>query len=372
MRYGAELLCELLLAAVAFAACTSAPSASSATTRGAGLPTGQDTQAAAVRGAPDAAAMSGSTERLTPLPQKVTISYSSVAATWLPVWLARDQGLFARNGLDVDVTFIASGTTSLQSLLAGDLQFTLNSAAEPAAAYLGGAPTRIMLAWNRVLAALFMVDPAITAPEQLRGKAIGITRFGAQPHIGARLALKKWGLDPATDVQYLQLGGVPEILGAMRTGAVVGGALSLPTNVVAQRLGFRVLGDVSRMDIPYQASTMTSLQPYLEANPDVARRMTRTLLEGIKLSLEDETAARAAVATYTRLDDAEMLDATMETYRNTVQRIPYPSVEGLQTILDELAESDPRAHAVQPERLVNTTALDELSREGFVEQLYRQ
>jgi hypothetical protein len=129
---------------------------------------------------------------------------------------------------------------------------------------------------------------------------------------------------------------------------------------------------VSRMDIPYQASTMTSLQPYLEANPEVARRMARALMQGIKVSLDDETTARAAVAKYTQVDDAEMLDTTMEFYRRTVEKIPYPSLEALQTILDDLAESEPRARSVQPRELINTTALEQLEREGFMKQLWGQ
>jgi NitT/TauT family transport system substrate-binding protein len=370
MHCGARLLGGLLLTAVAVISCAPVPADGNAADGGAAARPGPGNLDAAPAAAQETRGGGGSEPSPAPLPQKIAVSYSSVAATWLPVWLAHDQGLFAKNGLDVDVNYIGSGTTSLQSLIAGDLQFTLNSGAEPASAYLGGAPVRIVLAWSRVLSAWFITDPAITAPEQLRGKAIGITRFGGQPHIGARLALNKWGLDPTNDVQYLQLGGVPEILGGMQNGTVSGGALSPPTNVVAQRLGFRVLGDLSRMDIPYQASTMTSLQPYLDANPAVVRRMAHALLEGIKLSLDDEAVARAAVASYTRLDDAEMLDATMETYRGTTQRIPYPSLEGLQTILDELAEGDPRARTVQPQQIVDTTALDELQRDGFIKQLY--
>src|SRR5712691_10969416 len=152
MRDSSGFLCALLLGALVVVACAPGPANGNASGRGAPAPAGLAAAEPASGGADTAGAA------LAPLPQKISVSYSSVAATWLPVWLARDQGLFARNGLDVDVTYIASGTTSLQSLIAGDLQFTLNSGVEPTAAYLGGAPTRIVLAWNRVLSALFMVD----------------------------------------------------------------------------------------------------------------------------------------------------------------------------------------------------------------------
>ena len=316
----------------------------------------------------EAAGMGASPEP-PPLP-KVTVSYSSVSGTFLPVWLAVDEGLFAKHGLDVDITYIASGTTSMQSLVAGDLQFIVSSGAEPAAAYLAGAPTRIVLGWFHALSALFMVDPSITSPEQLRGKPIGITRFGGQPHVAARLALKKWGLDPESDVQYLQLGGTPEILAAMQSGTVVGGAFAPPTNVRAQRLGFRVLGDLGQMGIPYQAGVLAGMQPYLEANPEATRGVVQGMLDAIKVSLTDDAATYAALAKYTRTDDADLLNTTIDYYRGIVRRDPYPTLDGLQTVLDDLAESEPRARTVRPEQLVNTTALEQLDRAGYLKQLY--
>ena len=150
-------------------------------------------------------------------------------------------------GLDVEVMYVASGTSTMQSLVSGDMQFVQTGGTEVPSAALGGAPVKMLVGWINVVPSLFMVDPAITTLEQLRGKAVGITKFGAQSHSGARLALRKWGLNPDTDVQYLQLGGVPEILGGMQAGVVVGGAFSPPTNALARRLGYRVLGDLSQM-----------------------------------------------------------------------------------------------------------------------------
>ncbi len=305
-----------------------------------------------------------------PLPQKVTISYSSVSGTFLPVFLAVDEGLFAKYGLDVDLTYIASGTTSMQSLLAGDVQFVVTSGGEPAAAYLGGAPTRIVLSWMRTLPSVFMVQPSITSPEQLRGQTIGITRFGGQPHTAARLALKGWGLDPDTDVQYLQLGGVPEILAATLSGQVVGGSYSPPTNVKARQQGLRALGDLGQTGLPYPGSVLVGLEPYLEANPAAVRRVDQAMLEGIKVSAEDDEATYATLAKYTRTDDPELLSATVDFYRSILDKAPYQRPEGVRVVLDDLAASDPRAATVRPEELIDTTALEQLDREGFLKQLY--
>jgi NitT/TauT family transport system substrate-binding protein len=303
-------------------------------------------------------------------PEKVTIAYSSVSGDFLPLWVTFEAGLFAKHGLDAEVTYIASGTTAMQSLLANEVQFVMSSAPESAAALVAGAPVRIVIAWNQGIAALFMVDASITRPEELRGKPVGISRFGGQPHVAARLALKKWGLDPDNDVQYVQLGGVAEILAAMQQGAVVGGVFSPPTNVRAQRLGFRVLGDLAQMGVPYQAGVLSSLQPYLEANPEATRRFVQGMLDAIKVSLTDDATTSAVLAKYTRTDDADLLNTTIDFYRQYVTRAPYPTLAGLQTVLDDLAESEPRARTLRPEQVVNTTALEQLDREGYLKQLY--
>jgi NitT/TauT family transport system substrate-binding protein len=298
------------------------------------------------------------------------LAYASTGASWAPAYVAAETGLFAKQGLDVELTYIASGTTVVQSLLSGDLKFALNSGSSVVAAHVGGAPVQILLGWVNVIPVLFMVDPSISSPEQLRGKPIGITRFGSQPHFAARAALQKWGMDPDNDVQYLQLGGVPEILGGMQSGAVVGGAFSPPTNVLARRLGYRVLGDLAQMGIEYQASCLTAMQGYVDANPDVVRRFARALIEGIQVSLTDDAAMREAVAKYTRTDDLESLDEAIAYYRTVVQRIPYPTLGGIQTILDDLAQTDPAARTVPPQQMVNTAALEQLDREGVFRQVY--
>ncbi|HLH24313.1 MAG TPA: ABC transporter substrate-binding protein [Chloroflexota bacterium] len=364
MRYRRRWLPALSLLALTLAAC------------GPGRATLQPATSDSPAAAPADAASQPTTAADAPatpvasLPQKVTVSYSSISGSFLPLFVAMENGLFAKQGLDVDVTYIASGTTSMQSLIAGDVQFIVTSGAEPTAAYLGGAPVRIILGWLRTLPALFMVNPSITSPEQLRGQTIGITRFGGQPHVAARLALKAWGLDPDTDVQYLQLGGVAEIMAATQSGAVAGGAYSPPTNVKARKLGLRTLGDLGQMGIPYQGSVLAGLQPYLDANPEVVRRFERAMLEGIQVSLTDDAATQAALAKFTRTDDPELLDETISYYRSVVQRKPYPSAAGLQTVLDDLAESDPRARTIQPLDIVDTTVLEQLDREGYLKQLF--
>jgi NitT/TauT family transport system substrate-binding protein len=363
MSYGVwtALLLGVLLTAACACGASGGTTGATGATGAAPAPAAPPGTASTARGAPPARE---------PLAQTITVAYPSIAGSFLPLWLAADAGLFAKHGLDVELTYIASGTTAMQSLLAGEVQFVLTSAAEPVAAYLAGAPVQIVIGWNPVPSAVFVVDPQITSPEQLRGQTIGITRFGAQPHVAARLALKHWGLDPETDVQYLQLGGPPQIVAAMESGVVGGAALAAPTNVRARQLGFRELGDVGEMGVAYQGNAVVGVQSYVDGNPEAVRRLMRGLLEGIKLNLTDDAASRATLAKYTRLEEPEMLDETIAHYRAITRRNGYPSLPGLQAILDDLAETEPRARTIQPEQLVNLAALQEVQAGDFLKQLY--
>jgi NitT/TauT family transport system substrate-binding protein len=365
MRWRPMLARWLLLAGVLAGAC--APGGGGTDAGGRGVAPAAPT---ASSGTGTAAVAADPLAPLPPLPGKVTISYASVTANYMPAFVAADAGLFAKNGLDVDLTFVSSGPTSIQSLLGGDLQFTVGAATAPAAAYASGAPVQILMGWTPVLDSLFMVHPSITTPEQLRGKAIGVTRFGGLPHLAARLALRRWGMDPDNDVQYLQMGATPEILAGMQQGIVVGGAYAHPTNLRAQQLGFTVLGDFAEMGIPYQSGVVVGLRPYVEANPEVVRRVARAISEAIKVSVTDEDAAISAMGKFTRVDDEALLREALSRYRVTVQRLPYPSVEGLQTVIDEVAEGDPRLRSVRPQELVNASALEQLEREGFFKAVW--
>ncbi len=263
MRYRRALVGAVLLATGSAIACAPALGGRSSPAAPASGP-------AAVPGSPP----SDPSDPLAPLPplaQKLTVSYASVTTNYAPAYVAAESGLFAKHGLDVDLTLVSSGPTSIQSLVAGELQFAVAAAVVPAAAYANGAPVQIVLGWTPVLDTLFMVDPSITSPEQLRGKPIGVTRFGGLPHVAAKLALRRWGLDPENDVHYLQMGGTPEILVGMQQGIVVGGVYAHPTNLRAQQLGFRVLGDLSQMDIPYQSGIVVAVRSYVEGNPEVTR-----------------------------------------------------------------------------------------------------
>ena len=131
-----------------------------------------------------------------------------------------------------------------------------------------------------------------------------------------------------------------------------------------------MLGDLGQMDVGYQIDTLSALQPYIEQNPEVLRRLVRAVSERIKVALTEDAISLAAMAKYTQIDETDVLMDTIAYLRTVFKRVPYPSMAYLQIHLDEVAESDPRGRGLKAEQLANTTALEQVEREGFFKQLY--
>src|SRR5918999_2538510 len=168
---------------------------------------------------------------------EIRVVYSSFSGSSVPVWIAQERDLFAKHGVKANLIF-ATGRRPTQALVAGEVQFISTAASATIPAAVAGADVVILAGASNVSPLEIFSKPDIKRPEQLRGKRLGITTFGSSTDTAARFALPKWGLKSGTDVVLLQLGGVPEVLAALSTGAIDAGILSDPTTIVARKEGF--------------------------------------------------------------------------------------------------------------------------------------
>ena len=188
-------------------------------------------------------------------PNHLTISYPSISGAQAVLWVAKETGVFGENGLDVDLVYIAGGPRSMAALLSGQLQVIGTGGNSLVAANLNGAKDAVLIAttYNTLVFSL-MTRENLKDPKDLKGKSLGVTGFGSLSDFTLRTLLKRWGLDPARDVVIRPMGGYPEILASMQSGALDGGIISPPTNIRALELGFRELIDAGSMGFEY-AST---------------------------------------------------------------------------------------------------------------------
>jgi NitT/TauT family transport system substrate-binding protein len=308
----------------------------------------------------------------TPPLQKITVAYSSISGNNAPLWVTQEKGFFKKYGLDVQAVLIESGSTSAQSLIAGDVTFAHMAGAAIMQSNLRGADAVMIAGVVNTLTFQLYTDKTITRPDQLKGKAVGVTRFGSSTDFAMRYALEKYGLDPNKDLAILQLGNVPALLSAMEAGKIQGAMLSAPTTIRAKKLGYPMLADLQMLGLEYQHTGIASTRALIKSKPELVRAFMRAYVEGIHYAKTHRKETLEVLAKYLRTDEKDVLEDTYESITvNLVPEKPYPTLKGIQIILRELGVKDPNARSARPEQFVDLTFIKELDGSGFIDRLYK-
>jgi NitT/TauT family transport system substrate-binding protein len=311
-------------------------------------------------------------EKAGPGLQRVNVAYSSISGNNAPLWVTHEKGFFRKYGLDVQVVLIESGTTAVQSLISGEVNFAHMAGAAVMQSNLRGADAVMIAGVVNTLIFQLYTDKSITRPDQLKGKAVGVTRFGSSTDFAMRYALERYGLDPAKDVTILQLGNVPAILSALEAGKLQGAMLSPPTTLRAKKAGFPVLADLQMLGLEYQHTGLATTRSLIKSRPELVRDFMRAYVEGIHYAKTHRKETLEVLTKYLRTDDKDVLDETYELIMATlVPEKPYPTLKGIQIILREMGAKDPAARAAKPEQFVDLTFVKELDGSGFVDRLYK-
>ncbi len=295
-------------------------------------------------------------------PIRIAVGAASVAS--LPTWVAQDGGYFAREGVPAELIYIRGGPQTMSALVSGEVPFAQIYGGALIAAALTGADVLIVAGLVNQPFFSIITTKGIDKPEDLKGKKIGISTFGSATDFALRLALKKWGLKADSEVTILQMRGVPEILPAMASGALNGGVLSPPTNMMAIRAGFKELAYLPQVGISFQHTSLATSRKYLERN----RATTLKLLKAYRSTVERIKADKAftikTLSKYMHTSDNVVLDYSYNTAVPLFRPIPYPTFEGIQAALDFLADKEPRAKQAQPKDFVDISLLQELEKSG--------
>lgn len=294
--------------------------------------------------------------------QPVRIAFGAVGVAHLSGWVALDGGYFSREGLTVELIYIRGGPQTVSAIAGGDVALAQVYSQPLLAARLSGLDTVIIAGLiNQPLLSIVALK-GIDKPEDLRGKKVGITTFGSATDLALRLALKKWGLKPEIDVQILQIRGVPEILSALRSGAIHAGVLSPPTNMTAIKAGFKELSYLPDIGISFQHTTLATTRRYLEKNRPAALKVLRAYMSAIQRIRTDKEFALNTLSRHLKTKDSEVLDYTYKAAFPLFRVPPYPTLEGIQATLDFLAEKDPKAKQANPKDFVDTSLLEAIEK----------
>jgi NitT/TauT family transport system substrate-binding protein len=301
---------------------------------------------------------------------KVVVGYGSTDGGVAVLGFAKETKLFEKRGLDVVLVGMGTGSVSLRALIAKDLEISSLSGSGLVQAALQGADTVIISALINGFIFKVFIAPEITSPAQLKGKKLGVSRYGATSDFAVRLALKKWGLNPDRDVNILQIGTTQDTVRAMQTKMLDAGVLSGTSSLIARKAGFRELGDLANLGLHYPTSAIGTTKSYLQKNEGLVKEFMLAYIEAIHDFKRNKEAALTVLKKYTRNDDREVLDDSYSNVASKYLALPIPTIEGIRTILTELSSTVPAAKNADPEQFVSYKLAREIEASGFVKRLY--
>ena len=301
---------------------------------------------------------------------KLRIGYGAPSVTMSILWITKEGKLFEKNGLDVEVLYLESALVQ-RALIAGNVAFGEMTGSLMSAPKLQGADLVMVAGFLNHLQYRLVARPEIKSVAELKGKRVGVSRFGAGADRATRLLLSKLGLHPEKDVVLVQVGGAPTRLSALSANAIDAAIVDPPDHKKAQEAGMRVLANMEEMNIPFQHTGLVTSRAQLAKAPDIARRVIKSFVEGIHLASFNSETPKKAFRKYMRLQQERELEDAYQVLRGFIQRKPYPTLDGFKAVFAELAEQIPAAKNADPKDFIDTRILEELDRSGYIDGLYR-
>jgi NitT/TauT family transport system substrate-binding protein len=294
----------------------------------------------------------------------VRINWTAVTGAQSGMFMAQQEGIFRKNGLDVELLHISSSSRGIQAILAGEIAFSYMDGSNQVQANLKGANLAFVAgATNRQVFSL-MAKPEIKRITDLRGKKIGITRIGSSTHTSALFALNTAGLKQ-NDYQILPLVEVPNILTALIAGQVDAGVVSPPTNSRARKAGLNELMNLAKEGPEFVSVAVGASRSYIKANEDTVRRVVRSYAEGVQIFKANKAAAQRMMQKYLRVKEQDILDDAYNQFREYLESPPYVTRKAMENVIADVAVGDAAAKNSKPDDFMDMRFVAELDKQGF-------
>ena len=292
----------------------------------------------------------------TAAPVKVTVSYDGTPND-MPLFIARDQGIFAKHGIEVMLVQIA-GPTSVAAVLSGQVQVGHSGGSEVIGAAVQGGDVKIVAVQSPVFPFLFMVQPSIKTAEDLKGKNVGISNPGGAADTALRIVLPKLGLQPDTDVTFISMGSIANQVGGLQSGAIAGTIIvDGPDTYNMQNAGFPSLFDVSKLDISYVDAVIELQGAYIDSHKDFVQSYVDAMIESTLLMRSNKDAAIQALSSIFQGNAADSYPSTYDYYSQSNVTVvpPLPRVEDFKNTVDILCKREADACNFDANKMIDAS-----------------
>lgn len=305
--------------------------------------------------------------------EKIRLSHSALESSNAVWYLAKDLGLYKKYGLDADLLFIPSTTTSVSSLVAGDVQVANASGGGVASADVAGADLVMVSCYLNSLPYELVVNENIKSAEDLKGKSVGISRMGSASDVAARALVRGAGLDPDKQVLIMQVGGPAERAAAFRTGRIAG--FPSPPGIIYLTKGmpFRILISTAdfqkRFEFPYICATTT--KSYLAQNRDTVKKVIMAHVEATQYLKTHKEESKLSIAKHSRINNEKYLEAAYNATAKLYDEVPLVTRAGTEVQIKEATSRKPGSQ-LHFEDMVDQSIVQELEKSGFIDKIYKR
>lgn len=296
---------------------------------------------------------------------RVRVGYPSPSASFAPLFVAKEARLFEKHGLSAELLYL-QGVQITQVHVANQVHFTVTGSPLPLQAAVEGAD--LVLAASSIDKFIYKIItvPAIAAPTDLRGKTIGITRFGSLPDVAIRLLFGKWGMNADKDAKLIQVGRMSDMVVALSGKKIDAGVISDPTSFVAEKLGMKRLLDMADTEFEFANVAVVVSRAYVKTHREVALGFLKAYVDGTRRFLTDKALGIRALKKYAGSDDPEILAKTYDLFAGKyIKKNPSLSLKGVETALAMIADRNPKAKNRRAEEFVDPSLMAELEKSGF-------
>jgi NitT/TauT family transport system substrate-binding protein len=252
----------------------------------------------------------------------------------------------------LEMIFIPGGSLSLQALIGRSLEVLMTGGPPVVNAYLQGAKIKIIGGATNLLPYMFVATGGIRSPEQLKGKKIGISRFGSNTDYVVKLALNQFAL-PASEVQIIQVGGSQARLVAMKSGAIQATVLSPEESLIAQKLGYGILLDFIEKGIEFPHVNVVARDDYLETQTQTVRSFMRAYIESVRYYKTHRSEAVSKIVSLSKLPERQMAETVYEASLRATPDDGRPTLRGMEVVLDSAAKENPKAKGLTVQQLMD-------------------
>ncbi len=308
----------------------------------------------------------GGTSTTSSGPTKISVAYSNVSVDFLAPWVAKESGIFLKNGLDVDLQLISGGSRTMAALLSGEMQVTQQGGAEALSATAGGADVMVLGTLAPVYPYKFEVSASITGPNDLKGKKVGISNVGGSADIATRVTLGKMGLDPAKDVQIVPVESHANRTAALLSGQIQGAVDDPPDSVDLERHGLHPIFDLAQQKLPAANTVIAVRSSWLSGHRDVAQHYVDSIVQAIAQAKKDKASTVVVMKKYFKSDDTEAMNIAYDFFMNQVTpSLPYPMTGQFQDSQRYLGQQNQRVRDFSISKLIDDSFMKSAANRGL-------